>query len=181
MNKNIITGVLLVTVFFMGFALVKTQSQLQQAATLSSTKESTSAPTSTMVSDVAMANTTNIISGLYKSSGKLSDKDIDLFPAVPKEMLCQVGSEAGLLYNGECVSVDLLPDIVTATGIDPLSPSELPNNDSCLEYRWNSFTAYGILVVYRYCARRMERAKALYIYNPPSKEEILFDIKRGFS
>jgi hypothetical protein len=163
MNKNIITGVLLVTVFFMGFALVKTQSQLQQAATLSSTKESTSAPTSTMVSDVAMANATKVLNGVYKSSGKLSDEDISTFPAVSKEMLCQTGSEEGLLYNGECVPVNSLPDIVTATGIDPLRPAELPNNDSCLEYRWNSFTAYGILVVYRYCARRMEPAKALYL------------------
>jgi hypothetical protein len=163
MNKNIITGVLLVTVFFMGFALIKTQSQLQQAATLSSIKDSTPVPTSTMVSDVATANAMSVINGLYKSSGKLSSKDINTFPAVSKEMLCQAGSEEGLLYNGECVTVSSLPNILAAVPIDPLGPveKEKADDDPCIRYEWGSFTAYGILVVYRYCAEFVPPARAV--------------------
>lgn len=166
MSKNIITGVLLVTVFVMGFALVSTQSRLQQATVLDGAKTSVSAPTSTLIKDVVAANEMKEIDGIYKSSGKLSDEMRDRFPTLPKEMLCQVGSENGVLYNGECVSVSMLPDILTATPIDPLDPAEQKVTDeTCVRYEWSSFTIQAglttIVVVYRYCAERAPHARAI--------------------
>lgn len=163
MSKNIITGVLLITVFVMGFALVSTQSRLQQATVLDGAKTSVSAPTSTLIKDVVAANEMKEIDGIYKSSGKLSDEMRDRLPTLPKEMLCQVGSENGILYNGECVSVSMLPDILTATPVDPLGTADKPavTDELCLRYEWSSITAFGIFIVFRYCAEKVPSARAI--------------------